>query len=234
MSETGQSTLDELQRSVTGLKQLRKSAFGSIVLLIIGVAFVVGSLTYSILKLRPLENQVKQKENDKIRLEQEIQEKNKEINARKERINKLRGLGDSLDSAHGKRKAALNLALELMDEGIPFKPGGRTKEGFDTSGFIDYILASPEVRLPLDIGLCNQACLAKLTTPAQTLGDLQPGDLIFYEYDQTLMYLGREKKSGKEQGIGMVFYGTPGKIDIVDVTFAKLRSPSYGKVPYGD
>jgi hypothetical protein len=182
-----------------------------------------------------LEDQVKQKENDKIRLEQEIQEKNSEINALKERINKLRGLGDSLDSAHGKRKAALNLALELMDEGIPFKATGRTKEGgFDNSGFIDYILASPDVRLPLDVGLCNQACLMKLTSPAQTLGDLQPGDLIFYETDQTLMYLGMEKKSGKEQGIGMVFYGTPGKIQIVDVTFAKLRSPSYGKVPYGD
>jgi len=53
-----------------------------------------------------------------------------------------------LSKVDGKRKQALQLALDLCGQGqrIPFKLGGKTPtDGFDTSGFIAYILSQTQV-----------------------------------------------------------------------------------------
>lgn len=51
--------LDTLQDSLKSVHRLRRSTWASVLLMIIGVAIVIGSLAFSISRLRPLEHQVK-------------------------------------------------------------------------------------------------------------------------------------------------------------------------------
>lgn len=154
-----------------------------------------------------------------------LRQRNKELLESKDTLNAIRFF-------EGKRGLAVQLAYNLKEKNIPFAPGGRNPEtGFDTSGFIDHILSQPEIGLIRNVSLCDQQCLMRLATPAATLSELRPGDLIYYEYSQTMMYLGNGKC------IGMMFKGandTNGTIEIKDVDFAQKIGIMYGKVPYDD
>ena len=105
-------------------------------------------------------------------------------------------------------------------------PGLRAPEtGLDLSGFIDYILSQPSINIVKNPSLCNQNCLMKRSgiKPVSSLDDLRPGDLIFYEYEQTMMYV------GNDSCVGMIYNET---IEIKDVRFTTIIG--YGQVPYGD
>lgn len=159
--------------------------------------------------------------------EQEIQHKNQEIEELRNRIREIRGLADSLASIKGKRKFAVDLALDLQERNFKFVMGGRKPEdgGFDLSGFIDYILSRPEIGIVKNPANCNQSCLMNDVgiIKSSALSELRPGDLIFYEGERTMMYLGKDKC------IGMLYQG---KIETEDVHF--MRIIGYGKVTYGD
>lgn len=157
----------------------------------------------------------------------EVEQKNRQIETLEQRIKKLGILAESLGALKGKRKKAVELALDLQRRSIEFKWAGRKPEdgGLDLSGFIDYILSQPEiniVRNPLD---CGQSCLINDSgiTKASSLSDLKPGDLIFYNDNHTMMYL------GSEECIGMIWQG---KVETRAVEYSKILQ--YGRVPYGD
>jgi cell wall-associated NlpC family hydrolase len=132
---------------------------------------------------------------------------------------------DVVSLPEGKRKQTVQLALDLQARKIPFLMGGRSPErgGLDLSGFIDYLLSQPQISIIKNPENCNQECLKGATTPTKALEELKPGDLIFYDYNYTMMYLGRGKC------IGMMFQGT---IEVKDVNFGEIKG--LGKVPYGD
>lgn len=226
MSDNNQTTLNELRQSLESVRQLRHSALASVVLMLIGVAIVIGSLIYSLTRLRPLERQIAQKQYEIQKSEERVTELNRNITELNEKINDLKGISEAL-LPEGIRRQAIILALDLKERNFPFKMGGRKPEdgGFDLSGFIDYILSQPKIGIIKDPANCNQSCLMNRSSimKATTLGELMPGDLIFYEWEHTMMYLGGEKC------IGMIYQGG---IEIKDIRFMKIIG--YGKVPYSE
>jgi cell division protein FtsB len=226
MSDSNQTTLNELRQSLESVRQLRYSALTSVVLMLAGGAIIVGSLVYSITRLRPLERQLAHKQDEIQKAEAKITEINRNIVELNERINNLKGITQAL-LPDGKRRQAIILALDLKERNIQFKMGGRQpEEGFDLSGFIVYILSQPQIGIIKNPTLCDQPCLMNNSgiIKAATLAELKPGDLIFYEYNHTMMYLGGEKC------IGMIYEKT---IEIRDVHFG-WKILGYGKVPYAE
>jgi cell wall-associated NlpC family hydrolase len=76
----------------------------------------------------------------------------------------------------------VGIALSLV--GYPYKYGGNTPAGFDCSGLIQYIAAQQGVSLP-------RTAIAQFYATARIAkGDLQPGDLVFFNAHHVGMYIG--------------------------------------------
>lgn len=81
MSNNPQTTLSELQQTLKSVQQLRRSTWASVLLMLVGVAVVIGSLVYSINTLSPLQNQIAQKQDEIKKLEERIKELRKTTEA---------------------------------------------------------------------------------------------------------------------------------------------------------
>lgn len=89
MSDNNQSRLNELTQSLRAVQQLRKSAFISIILLLTGVAIIIGTFIYSITKLRSLERQISQKQ-QKIKEQEELsQELEKKLQSTRDTLGNM-------------------------------------------------------------------------------------------------------------------------------------------------
>ena len=67
----------------------------------------------------------------------------------------------------------VQMALDLR--GTPYRNGGSDPSGFDCSGFVQWIFNAVGVRLPREVR--DQFAVGE----KEDLGDVQPGDLIFFE-----------------------------------------------------
>lgn len=210
---------------------LRRSMVVSLVVLLLGISW----LLYSFNEVRKLEQRRSNLKQTNDRLEEEINERNKQVNRLETlkvdleiRTNSLTAAKKELQdvagalSPNGKRSLAILSAYDLYDRGIQYKYGGKKPEdGLDCSGFIAYILS--QRKIGIDPAYCNQACLMnKWGKDRPTQSDLRPGDLIFYDLEVTMMYLGNGKC------IGMLWDG----IRVESLNFGKIIG--YGRVPYGD
>jgi hypothetical protein len=96
----------------------------------------------------------------------------------------------------GQRKQVLLTALKLMKESIRYKWGGKNPaEGFDSSGFIAYILGQA--------GLLKNPGTWWSGKFREQMGTLRaektpkkPGDLVFYTHGYVMLYLGDSKIIG--------------------------------------
>jgi hypothetical protein len=70
MADPDLTPIEELQRSLGSLDQLRQSALASMLLMVVGAVIVVGALVYSVTQLRPLEQQVAAKQGEVFELEE--------------------------------------------------------------------------------------------------------------------------------------------------------------------
>lgn len=76
------------------------------------------------------------------------------------------------------RDARANLAAEVLStalglRGIPYRLGGADLNGFDCSGFVQYVLARHEVQMPRTV-----AQQFRVGAPARAI---EPGDLVFFQ-----------------------------------------------------
>lgn len=69
---------------------------------------------------------------------------------------------------------AVNIALELTKENIPYVWGGASKSGMDCSGLVDYVYAQLGIQLPHYTGAIENYVSYKPVSAAQ------PGDLLFW------------------------------------------------------
>ncbi|CAM3278507.1 MULTISPECIES: C40 family peptidase [Brevibacillus] len=87
--------------------------------------------------------------------------------------------------------------------GVPYKTSGKTKKGFDCSGFTGYVFKELGVELP-----ASSAAQYKVGT-AVDKKDLQPGDLVFFNTNgrsisHVGIYIGDGKFVHSESGRGVV------------------------------
>ena len=123
----------------------------------------------------------------------------------------------------GRRKQAMTLAFQFKREGIPFQWGGKKpSEGFDSSGYIAYILAQVNLLTKPETYWSGRLREKYQTKSVSGISELQCGDLIFYENAIIMFYLGKDENSA----IGMF----PEGVRTFDVNFSKPIA--FGKVPY--
>jgi probable lipoprotein NlpC len=87
--------------------------------------------------------------------------------------------------------------------GVPYKTAGKTKKGFDCSGFTGYVFDQLGVDLP-----ANSASQYKVGTPVEKK-DLQPGDLVFFNTNgrsisHVGIYIGNGTFAHSASGSGVV------------------------------
>jgi cell wall-associated NlpC family hydrolase len=137
----------------------------------------------------------------------------------------------------GRRKLAVTIALLTTWKAIPFKMGINTpKEGFDSSGYIEYILKQLGITIKRKDG---EKLSEAIMRTFQKVNNPLPGDLIFYHAkgkDEVgnfgLFYLCRDSKIG--QGVGIGTLDTPDSLNIYETS--EVTQPTafigYFRVPY--
>jgi len=118
----------------------------------------------------------------------------------------------------GKRREALTAAFGLKQAKVPFKWGGKKKdEGLDSAGFAATVLAEAGV---LDKPETATAKSLQGQLMVKTEGEPQPGDLLFFDGGNVMLYLGGDNAVGmlpegavtkngviKGKGIGFKYLG---------------------------
>jgi cell wall-associated NlpC family hydrolase len=127
-------------------------------------------------------------------------------------------------SITGKRREALAAALGLKQEKVPFKWAGRKKEdGLDSAAFAAMALAQAGViDKPEAVTAKNLQSQFKVGTE----GEPQPGDLLFFDGGNVLLYL------GGDNAVGMLPEGPVTKGGVIKGKGIGLKYLGYGAVKY--
>jgi cell wall-associated NlpC family hydrolase len=121
-------------------------------------------------------------------------------------------------SITGKKREALTAAFALKQEKVPFKWAGKKKEeGLDSAAFAALILAQAGVMEKPEAATAK-SLQAQLMV--KTEGEPQPGDLLFFDGGNVMLYLGGDNAVGmlpegpvtkngviKGKGIGLKYLG---------------------------
>ena len=127
-------------------------------------------------------------------------------------------------SITGKRRDALAAAFALKQEKVPFKWGGRKKEeGLDSAGFAATALAQAGV-VDRPEAATAKSLMSQLTV--STEGDPQPGDLLFFDGGNVMLYL------GGDNAVGMLPEGPVTKNGVIKGKGIGFKYLGYGSVKY--
>jgi hypothetical protein len=124
----------------------------------------------------------------------------------------------------GNRRKALELAFALYKNNpeIKFKWGGKTpNDGFDTSGYIAYVLSQVGV-LSHPERYYSGRLMQEVAHPTDKKETLEPGDIIYYAPSQVSFYL------DERRCLGIV----PNEDIIVTEKCASPEFTKYGKITY--
>jgi cell wall-associated NlpC family hydrolase len=127
-------------------------------------------------------------------------------------------------SIAGKRRDALMAAFALKQEKVPFKWGGKKKEeGLDSAGFAATALAQAGViDKPETVTAKSLADQLKISGE----GDPQPGDVLFFDGGNVLLYL------GGDNAVGMLPEGPVTKNGVIKGKGIGFKYLGYGPVKY--
>jgi cell wall-associated NlpC family hydrolase len=127
-------------------------------------------------------------------------------------------------SIAGKRREALMAAFALKQEKVSFKWGGREKEeGLDSAGFAALALAKVGA-LEMPEGATAKVLQAQLAL--STEGEPQPGDLLFFDGGNVLIYL------GGDNAVGMLPEGPVTKSGVIKGKGIGFKYVGFGAVKY--
>lgn len=127
-------------------------------------------------------------------------------------------------SIAGKRRDALMAAFALKQEKVPFKWGGKKKEeGLDSAGFAAAALAQAgAIDKPESVTAKSLADQLKMSTE----GEPQPGDVLFFDGGNVMLYL------GGDNAVGMLPEGPVTKNGVVKGKGIGFKYLGYGSVKY--
>jgi cell wall-associated NlpC family hydrolase len=127
-------------------------------------------------------------------------------------------------SITGKRREALTAAFALKQEKVPFKWAGKKKEdGLDSAAFAALILAQAGVIEKPETVTAN-SLLGQLKV--STEGEPQPGDLLFFDGGNVMLYL------GGDNAVGMLPEGPVTKNGVIKGKGIGFKYLGYGTIKY--
>ncbi|MDO8476814.1 MAG: NlpC/P60 family protein [Candidatus Rokubacteria bacterium] len=127
-------------------------------------------------------------------------------------------------SITGKRRDALTAAFALKQEKVPFKWAGKKKEdGLDSAAFAALILAQAGV---IDKPEAVTAKSLQGQLKVGTEGEPQPGDLLFFDGGNVMLYL------GGDNAVGMLPEGAVTKNGVIKGKGIGFRYLGYGPIKY--
>lgn len=124
----------------------------------------------------------------------------------------------------GKRRDALTAAFALKQEKVPFKWAGKKKEdGLDSATFAAMVLAQAGVvEKPEAVTAKSLQGQLKVSTE----GEPQPGDLLFFDGGNVLLYL------GGDNAVGMLPEGAVTKNGVIKGKGIGFKYLGYGSIKY--
>jgi cell wall-associated NlpC family hydrolase len=127
-------------------------------------------------------------------------------------------------SITGKRRDALTAAFALKREKVPFKWAGKKKEdGLDSAAFAALILAQAGViEKPEAVTAKSLQGQLKVSTE----GEPQPGDLLFFDGGNVMLYL------GGDNAVGMLPEGPVTKNGVIKGKGIGFKYLGYGSIKY--
>lgn len=127
-------------------------------------------------------------------------------------------------SITGKRRDALTAAFALKQEKVPFKWAGKKKEdGLDSAAFAALILAQAGViEKPEAVTAKSLQGQLKVSTE----GEPQPGDLLFFDGGNVMLYL------GGGNAVGMLPEGAVTKNGVIKGKGIGFKYLGYGSIKY--
>lgn len=127
-------------------------------------------------------------------------------------------------SITGKRRDALTAAFALKQEKVPFKWAGKKKEdGLDSAAFAALILAQAGVIEKPDAATAK-SLQGQLKVSQE--GEPQPGDLLFFDGGNVMLYL------GGDNAVGMLPEGAVTKNGIIKGKGIGFKYLGYGSIKY--
>jgi cell wall-associated NlpC family hydrolase len=127
-------------------------------------------------------------------------------------------------SITGKRREALTAAFALKQEKVPFKWAGKKKEdGLDSATFAAMALAQAGV---IDKPETVTAKSLQSQLKVGTEGEPQPGDLLFFDGGNVMLYL------GGDNAVGMLPEGPVTKNGVIKGKGIGFKYLGYGSIKY--
>jgi cell wall-associated NlpC family hydrolase len=127
-------------------------------------------------------------------------------------------------SITGKRREALTAAFALKQEKVPFKWAGKKKEdGLDSAGFAALVLAQVGV---IDKPEAVTAKSLQSQFKVATEGEPQPGDLLFFDGGNVMLYL------GNDNAVGMLPEGAVTKTGVIKGKGIGFKYLGYASIKY--
>lgn len=127
-------------------------------------------------------------------------------------------------SITGKRRDALTAAFALKQEKVPFAWGGKKKEsGLDSAAFAALALGQAGV---IDKPDAATAQSLKGQFQVSQEGEPQPGDLLFFDGGNVMLYVGRDN------AVGMLPEGAVTKSGVIKGKGIGFKYLGYGSIKY--
>jgi len=227
------------------IEKLTVSSRRAAILSILGVAIVLGSLTYSAFKLAELERAVVQKQKEIATLTDDIEGLRNTQNGLLDFLAKVTDeaqvsildrdvdwgavKADIEKLPSGKRKQAILTAILLAWKDVPFAMGSQSvSQGFDSPRFIEYVLSRNGVKISK---ASNERMSDALMRTFKRVEKPRPGDLVFYTGQVGsfgFMYVSDGKPGSAGVGIGTLQGIAPLQI----ISLNNINTPYFPLIGY--
>lgn len=227
------------------LTELKRSSRVSLLMILVGTVFLLGSVLYSVTRLRPLQEEIatNQRQLEHLKQQQEglldfIMQvaDQKQVSILDPDVDWVSVRRDLIELRAGDRKKSLLIAILLAWKEIPFTLGGQAPQaGFDSPRFLRYVLSRAGVEIDTSPGERLSDAMMRTFVKTETP---KPGDLVFYRGQIGsfgLIYLSNGRDGKNPAGIGTLQAAAPLRImSLENVNTRNFPLIGYFRVIYPD